>query len=436
MKRQRPTVWFAAAGLLSLVYFTQEANAGWTRICQANQLDSGRYITALGVNDTAVFIGTSWGNVFRSSVNGTSWKTVNYLPTAVIDSMWIKSGTPWPTSIAFSGTNIFIGTNFCGIYVSGDQGSTWQPVDIGLPMVDHISDATFFSTSGKDIYLHVRCDNLYHRLFSSENNGISWSALNADHSLLYCRIIAPAGSFIAAGGNYGVYTSTNKGVSWNPANYGLAETRVNCLTVCGNTLFAGTETGIYVSANNGTSWQAANNGIPKYSYISSFSVSGNKIFASTRVGIFLSQDNGASWTDVSDGLSDVFGFLTVNATHLYTYDGDFYNSNCGSNVYSRPLSEMSKVAVPPAAQSGPGIFKIGNERGQGLASISFDLPQPSQVSLSVLSASGKRVATVFDGLRGPGIQNISWSHAGLPAGMYLLCLKTGKRVMVQKYHVL
>jgi hypothetical protein len=249
--------------------------------------------------------------------------------------------------------------------------------------------------------------------------------------------MAPAASCIAAGGSRGVFTSSNKGLSWIPANYGLTDEEVHCLTVCGTTLFAGTGTGVFLSTDNGTTWKPSNTGMPRYSTINTFIVSGTKIFAGTDTGIFLSQDNGGSWTNVSAGVSGSFGFLAANSTHVYALDGSNYFNNGiqSGNLYSRPLSEMSAAAAPQSPQSFSGLFKIARANGQGPASISFDLTAPSQVNVSVFSASGKKVATVFEGLRNAGIQNLSWSHAGLSPGLYFICMKTGKRVMVQKVRV-
>ncbi|MEQ1834041.1 MAG: FG-GAP-like repeat-containing protein [Candidatus Eisenbacteria bacterium] len=92
---------------------------------------------------------------------------------------------------------------------------------------------------------------------------------------------------------------------------------------------------------------------------------------------------------------------------------------------SAPLA----VGNPPA--SGPGVklaapspnpFRSGTR-------LAYELSRAAQVRLRVHDAQGRQVATLADGLEGPGVHGVSWDgrdDAGhdAPAGLYLVRLST------------
>ncbi len=58
--------------------------------------------------------------------------------------------------------------------------------------------------------------------------------------------------------------------------------------------------------------------------------------------------------------------------------------------------------------------------------IQFDLPDASEVHLTVYNAAGQRVATLVDGNLTAGRHSVSFDAENLPAGVYLYRLKTGR----------
>jgi len=65
------------------------------------------------------------------------------------------------------------------------------------------------------------------------------------------------------------------------------------------------------------------------------------------------------------------------------------------------------------------------------ATISVNLEKPSRVSLAVSDLSGRRVATLAEGVYAGGEHAAYW-HANVPTGVYIYRLQAGNRVAVKK----
>jgi hypothetical protein len=65
--------------------------------------------------------------------------------------------------------------------------------------------------------------------------------------------------------------------------------------------------------------------------------------------------------------------------------------------------------------------------------ITFDLPQASNVTLNVYNLLGQRVATLLDDARlSASRQTVTFDASGLPSGMYLYMLKTNNRTETRR----
>ncbi len=114
-----------------------------------------------------------------------------------LHAQWVQTNGPYGGSIqsfAVSGTNLFAGTYYGGVY-------------------------------GGDV-------------FRSTNNGTSWTATGLTYTTVLS--LAVSGTNLFAGTYGGVFLSTNNGTSWTAVNTGLTSTYVLSLAVSGANLFAGT----------------------------------------------------------------------------------------------------------------------------------------------------------------------------------------------------
>src|SRR5262249_17880342 len=120
---------------------------------------------------------------------------------------------------AVLGKQLFAGTDY-GVFVSTDQGMSWQPINRGLP---------------SPIQSDVR---------------------------KYVKTLAVSGDTLFAGtAGSGIFRFDNQSRNWTEINNGLLNRDVNTFAVSGDRIIVGTEAGISVSTDRGENWRSANAGI-------------------------------------------------------------------------------------------------------------------------------------------------------------------------------
>jgi len=97
--------------------------------------------------------------------------------------------------------------------------------------------------------------------------------------------------------------------------------------------------------------------------------------------------------------------------------------------------DPAAIAVLPSEGHGPAgngeaavalTFLTGDGNpGREAASLRFHLPCGSRVRLTIHDATGRRLATVLDGVRAAGDHRVVWNAGSLPAGLYFARLRAG-----------
>jgi len=153
--------------LVALLFtFSNPIFAQWE---QTNDLYSG-FVYSLAVSGTNLFAGT-WGGVFLSTDNGTSWTRVNN---------GLTKG--FVNALAVSGTNLFAGTGCDGVFLSTNNGKSWTQVNTGL------TDTVVWSlaVSGTNLFAGTEGGGV----FLSTNNGKSWTEVNTGLTNTYVLSLA------------------------------------------------------------------------------------------------------------------------------------------------------------------------------------------------------------------------------------------------------
>ena len=145
-------------------------------------------------------------------------------------------------SIAISGNNIFVGTNF-GIFRSTDNGNSWASVNNGLTILDITNVAILHS------YVFA-CSNL--GLFKTTDNGDKWELVPYLMNYLITSI-AGSGQNLYIGTNLGIFKSTDYGESWEEVNANANIKHVFNITIIENCVYASYYSGLYISTDNGES---------------------------------------------------------------------------------------------------------------------------------------------------------------------------------------
>ena len=124
-----------------------------------------------------------------------------------------------------------------------------------------------------------------------------------------------------------------------------------------------------------------------------------------------------------------------------------YQGAWNERLYVRSMndSELVAAAVDLKATTNP-VNAVGGDRTASFAfhevrpnpagaraTFVFDLPRAARVTLEIFSPSGRRVRTVYSGVRAAGRHELPWNAAGLPRGVYLARLTAGELVAARKF---
>jgi photosystem II stability/assembly factor-like uncharacterized protein len=136
-------------------------------------------VNAFAVLDTHLYAGTNKG-LFLSIDNGKSWLQTGLSNTAL-------------RSLALLGTDLFAGSSYGtgGIHLSTDYGSSWKTVNNGLPNNGNISVISFIAY-GTNLFIGTES----YGVFLSNDSGRNWKNAGLDYSV---RALDILGSNIYAG---------------------------------------------------------------------------------------------------------------------------------------------------------------------------------------------------------------------------------------------
>jgi photosystem II stability/assembly factor-like uncharacterized protein len=373
------------------------------------------------------------------------------LVTQIFFGQWVQMAGPSGIStFASSGTNIFAGGCTIGVYISTDQGITWNNINsnlrdscisclavieshilAGTPSGIYRSTDIGISWTALDTItiryvqdIDVNGTNIFagtsFGVFLSTDNGTNWTAMNNGLTETFVVDLAANGSNIFAATQNGVFLSTNSGANWSSA--GLDGFGVGHIAICNNSLFAstyGTNGTVFLSTDNGTTWSVSDLGLTEKTVLD-FEVYETNIFSSTLNFVFLSSNNGLSWTAVDEGLT-AFYYMSLGVNEPYLFAGTM-----GLSVWRRPLSEMitdvedesSKIPTKfLLSQNYPNPFNPSTK-------IIWQSPLGSWQALKVYDVLGNEVVKLVDEYKPAGHYEVDWYASSLSSGVYFYQLKT------------
>ena len=108
-----------------------------------------------------------------------------------------------------------------------------------------------------------------------------------------------------------------------------------------------------------------------------------------------------------------------------------FNGSSTDPLFQLESLRFSTEVTTSADGAAPGGPSLGqnypNPFGDSPTTITFTLPAPEHVTLSVVNALGQEVATLVDGVRSAGRHEVVVDGAGLASGVYLYRLTAGGR---------
>jgi len=361
----------------------------------------------------------------------------------------MSGSPPGAICLAFSGTNIFAGTENSGVFLLSDTSSSnWLAVNTGL--TNHV--ALKLATCNSNIF----ASTLHDSVFFSANNGANWISANNGLPTTGAGSFAVGGANVFAGTNSGVYKYSFSGNSWIPVNTGLTDTIVYSLVMSGMNLFAGTNNGLFLSSDTGNSWTVVNTGLPSIG-INNLSISGTNILAYTDNGVLLlTTNNGANWTIVNNNsLVTHIGALALYGTKIFeasyndliylttdygtTWDEVSYPYLPAAETYSMAINGLYIYAVIP----GSGVYRCPldemtdikgkNEIGNiaifpNPATNNLTIETPISSTIKISNIQGQLIKTL---VTSGNKTNIDVSV--FPCGVYIVEVKTEKGVGVKRF---
>jgi photosystem II stability/assembly factor-like uncharacterized protein len=389
-----------------LFLFANIASAQWV---QTNGPYGGA-ISSIAVKGHTIFIGDNIGGIYRSADNGANWVFSgladsnvaslavlgNYLFAGTGEGIFISSdnGVSWDMAdsglknlfiktLAVNGSIIYAGTWGSGVFRSSDTGKSWIEVNTHLT-----SDGCFWITSlfasgtvlfagagfGGGSYVSIDSGAYWQCILDNPTANIDWNE---------CSFTMKE-NFLFAGTTAGVYRTANFSgyypFSWS--RMGLSDKVIYALATIGSAIFAGTNKGLYTSTDNGTTWNVVNLGIPD-SCVLSLAESENNIFAGTKSGIFLSTNGGANWTEINTGLlHNSINSIVANGKTIFAGSraGLFSLTNNGtsnwdhSGLNDRFVSSIVKRNGAFFAATDSGVF-LSINNGSSWNAVDSGLPK-------------------------------------------------------------
>jgi hypothetical protein len=218
------------------VFINTIGDSTWTPVNNGRQCLE---VMGIGANSSTILTGggaSSFCGIARSTNQGASWTTVDSTLTL--------------SKFVFDGDTVFA-AGYSGVYKSTNNGNSW------IPLLPGISGSSIL-INGTDLVVGENNNGIY----ISNDRGMTWHTSNTGLNNLLVRCLASSGSVLYAG-TYGggLYSSVDDGLTWNTT--GASSGHIMTVNASGSSVFIGLippigpgggTHGIYYSPDNGDSF--------------------------------------------------------------------------------------------------------------------------------------------------------------------------------------
>jgi len=330
---------------------------------------------------------------------------------------------------------LFALVNTGEIFMSADQGISWT---IQSTVAVHDAVALQARLTSSDLYMASASGSIYH----SADSGLNWNAVGAPPvSDLVDMTIRGDGDIVILTKSGDIYSSADLGATFTPLATLTASNFISLTTRSDGRLYALTRTGeVYLSTDGGGSWVAQ--GVITTSEAVRIRSTGTTLHVITSTGDdYRSTDSGASWTAVGT-LSQVGtvalavdnGTLVVATRegHVATSpDGASWTWKGSTNQLSLTALDVDTPLVSGVGNPGTPRLNVGlpwpnPARGGTVMSLAFTLSMPEAVTLRLVDAAGRLVATRPSEAYGEGTHTVAWDVGPSSSGVYFVRVETAQ----------
>ena len=145
-------------------------------------------------------------------------------------------------------------------------------------------------------------------------------------------------------------------------------------------------------------------------------------------------------TDV--GFSNILVDKTVRQSNMMLPEEELESGEkyyCGTRSSTHTFTTEGLVGVEPAISGAPQNYKLYANYPNPFnpsTTIRFDLPEATDLSLTIYDNSGRKVAELENGFKNAGSYELQWNAASFSSGVYLLRMETASFVSVNKMMLL
>jgi photosystem II stability/assembly factor-like uncharacterized protein len=291
---------------------------------------------------------------------------------------------------------------------SDDGGATWRDLFF-RPAVDFIDVS--FSDANTGIALGG-----WDRVFRTSDGGEQWTPMHMPqevqaHYQGFYMFDALNAVFVGHGRS--IHSTTDGGASWFVSG-GECGPTYNAVTFVDrlNGYIIGNSGIILRTTNGGVTWdeQSSGTGMPLYGVSFTDALHGTVV---GRGGIILrTTDGGLRWERSTSGVIENLYSVSFTDRNIGTVVGDnatILRSTTGGTTWVRDAQAANPTDT--RRQNYPNPFTVSTN-------IPFHLERADRVSLRIIDAYGRDIATLYDGMMDAGMHTLTWQPRGLPAGMY------------------
>lgn len=386
-------------------------------------------VPSIWVEENNVYAGAD-SLIYISKDYGKTWT-----PSSII-----TKNVDFVSAIIKHQNKIFVGTYNYGVYLSTDNGSSWQELNNGLFGLGGYSISDFIirgeylyaGTYGAGVFT-INLNTL--NKWIPFNNGLSSGYSYTINSLKLIDDILYAG----AGGNGYYYKNESNSNTWQEIKFGdLSGEPLTMYDIIkyDSQYFISASYGLYRS-KDGINWNYYNPGVGNI-YNSNFAVHNEKIYIHLSKGTgktfwFNSTDGGNSWNFLEEQRGiDVFDIAVIDNK---IFAGRLYG------MYYLPINttDLEDEILP----EGFSLYQNFPNPFNPTTTIKYSLPQidsknlsNNHVLLKVFDLLGKEIITLVNEHQKPGVYSIQFNGSNLSSGIYYYSLNYGNYKDTKKFLLL
>jgi photosystem II stability/assembly factor-like uncharacterized protein len=358
------------------IYYSTDDGGNWivSNVTEGNV----QYLAAgSGYQYAVVTTGISSNDgVYRSSDNGVSWNLI------------YSTSSQYPSSLAATGSNVYLGDSFSGIVHSTDNGNGFS-----TPSLQGTGVFSIYP-NGQNIFVGTsqESDNIY----MSDLDATDWQPINEG---------LPPGTPINAivADNFYLYVGTENNAVWNRVIGQIIPVEL--------TAFTAIPEGNDVILN----WQTA-------------SETNNK-------GFDVERQVSSQWEKV--------GFVEGNGTSTAPHSYSYRDRNLNEGRYNYRLKQIDldgsykySGTIEVQAGSTPDQYFLSRNYPNPFnpsTTIEFTVPENAgNVRLTIYNVLGEKAAEIVNGPLAAGKYTYKWNAKNITSGIYFYELKTDKYVSIKK----